>query len=195
RFILGAVESVAFPVRNQLALFAEGEAVKFRIKVIGAGSLSGRLLAEDDQIVPEVHGDEPGGRISLLRTEAVDLGDKVWELSLVDGPLLRLNIRLGDWRALVRSPEFSFMVYPIVLERIMEHVLVELGRTPDSDLFAWEQLWIRFASLQPGVPDFPNSPGEDDVHVRDWIDAAVEGFCRKNRLLRRGSDFCAGGGE
>lgn len=193
RFELGLVGQVSFPIRRVLTLFRLGDAVKFRFKVIGTGALGAKLLGEADHIIPEfADGGPGGGRVALLRTEGVDLGDKVWELSLVDQPLLRFNNRLGDWRALATSPEFAMIAYPMILERILEHVLIELRQTPDSDLSAWEQLWLRFGARQPGVPEFPGRPGDDDANLKDWIDASVVGFTRKNMFLRKAAQLCAG---
>jgi hypothetical protein len=193
RFELGRLGDVSFPVSRELQLFRLGEAVKFRLKVIGTGGLGARLLGEADQLVPTfTEGSAGGGRVALLRTEGMNLGEKVWELSLIDQPLLRFNTRLGDWRALATSQEFAMIAYPVILERILEHVVIELRQTPESDLSEWEQLWLRFAARQPGVPDFPGRPGEDDANLRDWIDAAVAGFSRKNSFLRVAAQFCAG---
>lgn len=184
RFPFGTVGLVRPPASTDLSEFGEGHGVKFRVKVLGGGAQSGRILAEADRIVPSDPETAAAGRDPLLPVRGEDLGAEVWQLRLEtdSGPELLVNRRLDDWRAVARLPAFIWFVYPDVLRRIMACAL-EQG-TDAEDEESWATRWIRFAVRLPGVRP-PPEEGESDSAKDEWINDVVQAFCRQQRLMDR----------
>jgi hypothetical protein len=186
RFHFGSVSLLSQPQSTWLEEFDPPEGVLFRVKVLGTGPLEGRILAEADQLHPVDPEEQTSGREPLLVPRGEDLGGEVWRLSIDDGaqaPELLVNRQLGDWRGVARSPHFLWFVYPDVLRQILRVVLE--GDTPDpEDTEGWRGRWLRFARSLPGTP----APPEESAGAGDrseWIESAVQAFCRAQRFHER----------
>lgn len=187
RFDYGTVALPIEPASTWLEEFDPPEGLLFRVKVLGTGTLEGRILAEADQLKAVDPAEAESGRQSLLPTRGVSLGDEVWRLAIDDGaqpPELLVNKDLGvEWRTLARSPQFLWFVYPVILRQILAAVFE--GDLPDPDNTEdWRTRWLRFAQLLPGTGNTPEegaSPEEKEI----WIDGVVQAFCRNNRFRER----------
>lgn len=196
RFDMGSVALPKRPVSTLLTEFDPPEGVRFRVKVMGVGDQTGRLLAVADQVTPQGLDEQMAGQRAIITTEGADLGEIVWTLSLEQGPdlpRLKVNEKLGDWRSIARSPHFTYLVYPEVLRQILNFVLMEAGwdrEDPDD----WCTQWIRFGERLPGVGAAPekSDPSEDRV---EWIAEAVQSFCRSRNLRERFSSLLTGEAE
>ena len=65
------------------------------------------------------------------------------------------------------------------------------GYTETDDDTDWRSLWLKYAMLLPGIGDPPTEEDEQD----DWIDDAVDVFCRQHRMRQRFESFWAVGEE
>jgi hypothetical protein len=182
RFDFGTVGLFRPPADRRLTEL-DPDALKFRVKVLGTGAGDGRILAEAEGLHPqdpeEVHADKK----PLFVPRAADLGDEVWRLVIDEGaeaPYLEVNRNLGDWKAIARSPHFIWLIYPMVLRRVLETALEGDG-ADGLDADDWKVRWIRFAARLPGMtPPLGEESTEDDRH--QWVEAAVAAFCRRQRF-------------
>jgi len=189
RFDFGTIERTQQPRYTQLHAFDNSEAILFRVKVTSASDPRGVLLAEADRIPllreNELQNEEL--KSPLLPVKPESLGDEIWRLDFTDRPLLLINDKASDWRAVVRSKAFASLVYPAVLREILIRILrVEAYNDTDDDS-DWKALWLRFSQLLPGAGPVPQK-GESD-QFDDWIDDAVRSFARQVNALDRFTSF------
>lgn len=185
RFSFGTVRAPVHPPDVILAEFPPGALPLFRVKVVDARGVVGRMVGVLDRLAPQKPGEVKTDRISLLPVEYADLGEQVWRLDLEDGPVLALNRALPQVGELARADAaFLALAYPAILRRVLEEVLlVEDHNDPDTDPEDWRSLWLRFALGFPGVSGRPPAGFSDAAQQekRDWIAAAVSGFCDRRR--------------
>lgn len=183
RFAMGSVALVRPEEPLTLEAFGDPDAVMFRVKVLAADPLDGRILAEADRLRVVDPLDEPTGQRPLLRTRGDDLGEEAWQLRLDDGgegPLLVLNNRLEDWKQTARTAQFRLLVYPELMRQILR-AAVNPDSTSDD---GWQRDWLQFAQSLPGVDESP----DDDATADDrdmWVTDAVTAFCRKHDLIKK----------
>lgn len=183
RFAFGTVGARAVPPDLRLTEITPSPLPKFRLKVVDARH--GLLLGVADKLVPLQPDETVAHKQSLLPVEFRDLGERIWRLDVSDWPVLELNQRVADLGEIARSGDaFLALVYPEVVRRILhEAVVVEEQTDPDFDDADWTSLWLRFVCALPGVESPPERAlGEsaEEVHARadDWIERAVQAFCR-----------------
>lgn len=151
----------------------------FKLKVLPADGAR-VLLGVSKSIRPTLDHDlnEASGLLGVRWS--ADLGKQVWDLDLdgEDKPVLLVNDELhADLRDLVRSIEFSALVLPQALNRILNAILVERDvRELDDD--GWEGAWLKFTASELGAGPPPQDADDDDD--KDWIEGAVTTFCRKH---------------
>ncbi len=188
RFDFGTVAATKTPNDRQLTEFDTQEGILFRVKVTAATTPEGRLLAEADQISP-IHQAGEEARDPLLAIKPEDLGEEVFRVDYEDGPpILKVNNRFGDWRALVRHPAFACFALPQVLREILTRVLWVEEYYDTEDESDWQARWLRFASLIPGSSEPPESKDEKD-RFDYWINDAVAAFARMHGMKNRFNMF------
>jgi len=181
--------TVAIPSQEEFELveFGEPDGVLFRVRVRSPRESDARVLAEADQISGATEGEsaaEP--RESLLPVKGEDLDDLVWALETDPRPLLKINSRLGNWRAVARHPAFEALVLPAALRLILKEAVGQEGADA-GDAATWWGQWLRYASRLPGAPEFdPDRPTEDQ---EEWIDETVRAFSRSRETLKRFASF------
>jgi hypothetical protein len=186
RFPYGTVASPQSPhgLARRLAEFTSREGLLFRVKVTSTGDRPGVLLAKADRIPVSDDEEQPENRIALLPPAPGELGQETWRVDLTgaNGPLLLVNIRVGDWKAVAASPLFRSLVYPAAMRQVLWHIYkIEETRAMD-DLDDWRCRWLAFAATLPGAGD-PPLTSEDDDDWAEWITAAVESFARRHQML------------
>lgn len=186
RFPFGTVGLLQQPTpdASRLTEFSAPEGVSFRVKVTGAGTREGVILAEADGIPVQIAEEVLERRTTLLPIVPDDLGQEVWQVDFdgANGPTLLVNQRLGDWKAAASGVMFQTLVYPTALREILWHVyhirqIVDPGDTED-----WGAKWLQFGESVPGAGEVPRT-SEDDGEWQQWIDDVVEGFARGHKLL------------
>lgn len=192
RFDCGTVESFATPAPAPLDQFDIPDGVLFRVKVVSAEP-EGLLLASADAIRPALGDRGPGlQHAGLLTVVPEDLGEQVWKL-VFEPPILLVNRRLHDWRALVsRGPEFKSLVHPVILQAILRRILLGDGHFDPCDVDDWRAKWLRYACSIPGAEALPES--DEDAQLEAWIDSTVAAFCRKQRSCAVCEGFWNAGG-
>ena len=181
QFELGTVAELRWPERLILTEFYSPDAIRFRVKVTSvAKATEGQLLAAGDRIRPAW---ADGGQESLLPVRPdSSLDQEVFRLSLEDEPLLLINGKIAQWRAVSRDEHFVSLVYPTVLRTILTRILLYEDSPVIEESGDWRSLWLRFAKGHPGVSDPPDVEGVDGMSVHDWIDEVVAAFCKRNRI-------------
>lgn len=194
RFSCGTVQRVSLPSNRKLAEFDTHEGILFRVRVTSPSEPEGLLLAEADQIHPKEPEEADEDRISLLPAKPDDsLGDEVYRVDLEeDRPILLINARLGDWRAVARDPVFIALAYPAAMREILKHILRIEGHFDSEDMTDWKSQWLFFAQRLPGVGDVPSDDRPDLVN--DWINDAVAAFCRHYRVAHQFQQYWTGEG-
>jgi hypothetical protein len=184
RFDFGTIAARREPVDTRLTEITPRPLPKFRLKVVDRRERVGLLLGVADQIVALRPDAELAHRQSLLPVEFCDLGDQVWRLDLGDWPVLELNARIESIGEIARSGEaFLGLVYPEVVRRILHAIVIEQEQTdPGFDESDWTSLWLRFVGALPGVGAPPQHvSSESRAECLEWIEEAVEAFCRARR--------------
>jgi hypothetical protein len=180
RFDFGTVGAPSHPPAWQLELteFAGSNNMLFRVKVVDFESELGKLLAEADQIRPQLADETGAERESLLDVRKEDLGERLWRVQIEDSdselmPCIVIHSKL-DKASFTQSVEFRALVLPAV----MEQVLHSLPLPGDCEAETWAARWWSFlGKLGAGIPDSNETRAE-------WVDEAVDHFCRKNGLMK-----------
>jgi len=181
RFDFGTVGDPKPPPDRRLSNFDSADGILFRVKVVKAADPPGLLLAQADQIRPKKSADEEDNRMPLLTVVPdEDMDEEIWKIDFGDdGPVLKINSRLGDWRGLAREPVFGSLVYPSILRAVLWHVLYREKHRDTEDIENWCSRWLRFACDLPGVGALPRgTEAEEEEDLDSWIDEAVSAFCR-----------------
>jgi len=188
RFPYGTVGEPLIPPDRRLTDITPTPLPKFRLKVVGSGTRKGLLLAVADKLVPLRPEEDLRHKQSLLPVVFTDLGEQVWRLDVSDWPTLELNRRIADLGEAARSGDsFLALVYPEVVRRILhEIVFVQEVTDPDWDESDWTSLWLRYVCALPGVDTPPEGSGEEArLRQEEWIDKAVQAFCRARGVRAR----------
>ncbi len=185
RFDFGSVEFPEQPQNTELHMFPPGLRPLFRVLVVEALDES-RIIARADQIVPLKPDEiEDGGR-SILPVEVLDLGDRIWDLR-IEGTafFLQLNSRISepqDITILAKGADFSSLVYPAIIRRILEHLKIGLLEGETDRSHDWIAFAERLSEREP--PEGTEIEDEDfNSEFEDWIQDAVEGFCRIHKCV------------
>jgi hypothetical protein len=192
RFQHGTVASPrpAQATSRKLVEFLSPDSLQFRVKVISAGEPLGLLLAEGDRIPVSDYEEHPDNRIPLLPTVPADLGHEAWrvDFSGSSGPLLLINIHLGDWRTVAALPAFRSLVYPAAMRQVLWHIHKIYEAEDVDDPENWCSHWFQFASALPGVGERPSGDDEDS-DWEEWITTAVESFTSQHQMLNQLTAF------
>lgn len=180
RFEFGTVGLFVHPPAHALELteFAGGENMLFRVKIVDYESELGKLLAESGGLRARLPGESGAEREALLHVRRADLGERLWRLEILSEdseamPCVVVHSRL-DKASFTSSAEFRALVLPAVVER----VLARLPLPGDCELESWADRWWTFLHrLGAGTP-----AADDDRE--EWIEDAVNLFCRQNNLMK-----------
>ncbi len=189
RVELGTVAAPRVVVAAPLSRFEDIEGLRCRIKVIADdGPEPGLIRGIADKLQPE-GPDTPGnGRALLPFITDPGLGQRVWRLDTSeDTPVVHVNPMEGGWRSIVRSPTFSSLVLPEILEKVARWVAANrLGDEEEGPLADWASF---FAGLGAEVDALvQTTPAEElDVIVED----VVRRFCAQHRFTEKLMDELA----
>jgi len=111
-----------------------------------------------------------------------DLEDEVFRIDF-EPPSLLIKKNLGDWKEIARSPAFISLVYPSAFREIVTRIR-HIEKYHEIDVEEdWRSRWLRYATLLPNVPE--PSADDDSDRIDDWIENAVQAFCRHHRMIER----------
>jgi hypothetical protein len=188
RFPLGTVAARQEPKDTRLIEMTSRPLPKFRLKVVDQSKRYGLLLGVADKLVPLRPQEEVSNKQSLLPVDFNDLGDQVWRLDLTDWPVLELNSRIDSIAEVARSGDsFLGLVYPEIVRQILDEIVINQELTdPGFEDSEWTSLWLRYVCTLPGVSEPPEGVSEEARTRRaDWIEGAVQAFCRSRQARRR----------
>jgi hypothetical protein len=188
RFPFGTVVQRREPKDTCLVDITPRPLPKFRLKIVDQSKRHGLLLGVADKLIPLRPEEDLANKQSLLPVDFCDLGDRIWRLELSDWPVLELNNRIDSIGEAARSGEsFLGVVYPEVVRRILYQIVIEEDQTdPNFDDSEWTSLWLRYVCSLPGVSEPPSGASEEARARRsDWIDDAVQAFCRSRQARQR----------
>jgi hypothetical protein len=196
RFAFGPANSIRAPDDLSLNEFKVPQGILFRVRVtaVESGLLPGKLLAEADAIQPRSSNEDQGFVQPLIQHMAADdIGDELWRVHYSnDLPILKINdrVQIGVDQLLL-NPSYRAIYASAVMRQVLQRILlIDRFVGDEDDETDWRQRWLRFASslTVSAVPEFE---GEESIEtIDDWINEAVEAFCRSSRLL---PSFNAGG--
>ena len=127
--------------------------------------------------IPFAVPDEDGKRVELLKMDRGDLGDRIWKLDL-EGPsgqpVLLINKEIEGWKSYAKSREFSALVLPEVLQKI---ILWELDQEREE---GEDAPWREFLKdLGRDLSNIPEPGGERE----DWLDETIAMFAKDHNFL------------
>lgn len=179
RFGAGTVGAPSLPTGRLLHEFEAPDAVRFRVKVVGAGDDEGKILAAADQLRASLEGDDEEPQTSLLTIVPEDLGHVLWRLDFADEePKLEVNKRVGDWRGFALQPTFTAFVLPEALRQIATWTLrnLELFEEGDGTPIAG---WVAYLSELGHDPRDVSDAEDQEL----WVEDVVGHFGREHRFL------------
>lgn len=183
RFDFGTVGHLTPPSSRRLPEFDTLDGVLFRVRVTSSQEPRGLLLAEGDRISFRAREERVKKRTSLLPVVPRNLGDEICKVSYEDNrPALLVNSTIGNWRSLARAPIVIALVYPYVFREILTRIVFDEEDWDLDDRNDWRTQWCRFAEELPSVGSFPEN---DRDMQEDWIDSAVESFCRRQGVITK----------
>jgi hypothetical protein len=188
RFPYGLVVQRKEPDDTRLLDLAPRPLPKFRLKVVDQSKSLGLLLGVADKIVPLRPDEDLATKQSLLPVDYCDLGDQIWRLDVSDWPVLELNNRIDGIAEIARSEDYFLgLVYPEIVRQILHEIVIEQDVTDlgfdDTD---WTSLWLRYVCSLPGVSEPPSGASEEARARRiEWIEEAVQAFCRSKQARQR----------
>lgn len=187
RFTFGTVAQRKDPEDFRLLDVTPRPLPKFRLKVVDRSKRQGLLLGVADKLVPLRPKEDVSNRQSLLPVDFCDLGEAVWRLDLSDWPVLELNSHIETIGEVARSGDaFLALVYPEVVRRILHEILFEQDAGDvELDESDWPSLWLRYICSLPGMNPPPEEAGDGDSRRREWIESAVQAFCRSKMARQR----------
>jgi hypothetical protein len=179
RFDFGTIGAMQPPADTTLSEIDRGAGVLFRIKVIDAHQVVGRLLAASSTVRPRDESDEEEDRRALLPLREVDLGEKIWELELSDKPSLLVNRAFPEIaQRLAFDPLLQGAIFPVVLRDVLREILV--GSASEDE--EWVVDWITFAS---GLLGDPVSTDVSEEEADELITRIVDAFNRQQRWVSK----------
>lgn len=183
RFAFGTVGARHDPVDTNLTEITPRPLARFRLKVVDQTNRYGLLLGVADQLIALRPDQDLKQKDSLLPVEFCDLGDRVWRLDLFEAPVLELNNRIDGLSEAARTGgSFLGLVFPEVVRRVLSHVIFDLEQTdPLADTDDWSCRWLRYAMTLPGIGEIPATK----VEREEWIDNAVQAFCRARQARQK----------
>lgn len=204
RFDFGSVGTPSAEREGVLDEFGSAQGVKFRVKVVAAGGdgPAARILAQADNVPAGDPDDQTGGE-SLLAIDWNDesMGDELYRVEFGEStPILRINKQMlgaPTWHTLTDGDAFRALALPAILRQILTHILLIEGEPDDED--GWRGQWLRLATeafAAGGRPEAGEDEQPDKSEVMEWIDRAVEGYCRRSGVKQRaGAGKLIGEGE
>lgn len=180
RFSAGTVGSPSLPTGCPLREFEAPDAVRFRVKVVGAGDDEGKILAAADQLRASLAGDAEDPQTSLLTIVPEDLGHVLWRLDFDDDePKLVVNKGIGDWRGFALQPTFTAFVLPEALRQIARWTLRNLELFEEGEVTPIVG-WV-FYLTELGHDPRDVSDAEESSEL--WVEDVVAHFGREHRFL------------
>ena len=189
RFAFGTAGSIKPPADTTLSAFGSMVVPLFRVKVVGCRKDYGQILASVDRIVPLRPHQGESERIPLLPVEFREMGQRVWELDLADGPMLMLNKGIVQLGGVARADaSFLALVHPEILRQVLAEILFEQDQNdPDSDEDDWMCNWLKYARDLTGRHEMPPADNSERAirEKSEWIDRAVSAFCEIRQVRSR----------
>ena len=175
RFDCGTVANLNIPSPLVLNEVDRSGSVLFRIKVIGVGEDSGRILGSAERVQPK-SDDEDEGRRSLFPVLFRDLGAETWQVDTAeddDRPVLVLNKRItGISHLLQKNALLQGFLLPAALRIVLEKLVRDT--TDFDDEPGWKSEWVEYCRDGLGMHS-PAGLGPDDQD--EWVDLCVRRFC------------------
>ena len=179
RIPCGTLGQPVLPNRQALKYFDDPDAIKFRVKVTDTEITPGKLLAELDAIVDP----NRASTSSLLPVRAVDLEQEVFKVDFEDDePVLYINEKCGDWKAVAHEPLFISIAYPSIIRMLFYRILSKGDDQSREDNNSWQSQWISLGESLVRKPT-PERLEEDELVLDEWIDKVAKAFCRKFKVL------------
>ncbi len=190
RFDFGTIAHPTAPLDRRVVRLAQPSLARYRVKVVApVDSGLGLLLGVADHIAPEGVRLGEQRRVSLFRVNLKSaLGHEIWRLDIDpddgDGPILELNADvLGIKEIARRELYFKALVYPEILRRIWYYIFTQGGLESDEDLQSWQMRWMRFGTKLVGEEPPKVINDEPGLEHDDWIDRAVAGWSRQQKIV------------
>ncbi len=186
RFECGTIANCDVPELLVLTEVDRDSSPLFRLKVVGVGTDSGRILGSAERIQPRSEDDGDGKR-SLFPIAYRDLQCDTWKVNIEPGdrPRLIVNKRLNGFSHKLQE---SALLQGLVLPAALRFVLVELCKADetgeDEDDGNWKDEWLDYCSQNLGAPDDPRLLNSEQEKA-EWIDEAVRHFAEKCDFVDR----------
>jgi len=175
--------TVGLPEPAQRPQHSEFRAPSCQLRVVASDEDNfGLVLGSTNSWTLKVKGgnDAPDAGRGILDFQTAKIAPRIWKLDIRDDehPIIYVDESISNATEWARSdPHFHATVLPVVLERVMGHLIAD----PENKEYDWAQEWLQWSATL--LPD-TKAPINDTDDARDaWLDDLVDAFCRKARLL------------
>jgi hypothetical protein len=184
RFEYGTVIHVSPKTDNRLTEFDSLDGIRFRVKVSQNDGTHGKLLAIADKIRPVKPEEGDADRQCILPVQSHDM-ECIWKVDYEgDEPILLINRKAGSKDIVAKSQEFVSLVYPSVLREVLYKIRDDNSEWQDDEE-SWQNKWLKFTTLLPGVGDTPDWLDDETHTFNQWVDDAVEAFSRQLNVVNK----------
>lgn len=188
RFDYGKVSDISAKTDNKLSGFDSLDGIRFRVKVSQEDGAHGKLLAIADKVRPSKPEEGDAERQCILPVKSQDM-ECIWKVDYSeDEPMLAINKQAGSKDTIAKSREFVSLVYPSVLREILYRMKTDDTEWQEDDE-SWQNRWLKFTNLLPGVGDTPDWSDEDDHRFKQWVEDAVESFARQLNVAEQFNSY------
>ena len=154
-----------------------------RLKVINRSAGTAKILGlmKKVRIFGSVSPSHGSASRSFVEVQPEDLGQQVWTLDIPndeeEAPILLVNNRIENARALATDPFFRSAVMPVVLERILERIVIGYGFKEFGSNTTWGRILTFADRMVPADSIRDLSDGSWDETsvdaISDWIQEVV----------------------
>jgi len=181
RFDYGTASAPEAKTDNRLSGFDSLDGIRFRVKVAQSDGTHGKLLAVADKICPVSPEDGDSQRQCILPVKSEEM-DCIWKLDFENEPILLISKKAGSKDIISKSMEFRTLAYPSILREVL-HEIKNSGYEWKEDEDSWQNQWLKFINGLPSVGEMPGFSDEGQDSYCQWVDDAVESFCRNLRII------------
>ncbi|MBX3374709.1 MAG: hypothetical protein KF817_12830 [Phycisphaeraceae bacterium] len=191
RYDFGTVQAIA-PVSDCTIRSITSPRIRFIVKVVDVTDRPGRLLGILDDLRP-TRDQVEDARVSLLTTELVPLGERVWRLFFAaEEVVLQLNDAIpGIMTKVAADPVFAGLLYPEIVRQVLERIVTAEGITqPEAGSNHWTSTWLEFAQLchpeglaPPEAATASMSAARDELD--QWISEVADAVAEHWQLATR----------
>lgn len=201
----GTVGSPGFTGPSVISPLSADVPLHARLKIINREAGTAKILGlmKKVRIFGTASSAQGAGSRSFVEVLSEDLGPQVWTLDIPrdeeEAPILLVNKRIENARAMVKDPLFRSVVMPTVLERVLERIILAYEFHDFTSDSAWGKILTFADRIVPadavkGLPEVTRDESSVDV-INDWIQEVVRVWSAEHNFAKVFNEAWSRGGD